>query len=95
MTDDQLIKFLRDEAFRCLEQGDNKILLDLLLEAAARIESFIDMYPYVSDLNTSVSGHWIDNADSYICSNCGYETNNPSKQVCGPNRCICCGCTMK
>lgn len=21
--------------------------------------------------------HWIDNADSYICPICGYETNNP------------------
>lgn len=24
--------------------------------------------------------HWIDNADSYICSSCGYECNNPTKK---------------
>jgi len=23
--------------------------------------------------------HWIDNADSYICPICGFETNNPNK----------------
>lgn len=23
--------------------------------------------------------HWIDNADSYICSECGFECNNPNK----------------
>lgn len=23
--------------------------------------------------------HWIDNADSYICPLCGYETNNPNR----------------
>lgn len=33
--------------------------------------------------------HWIDNADSYICSNCGYETNNPNKEPFG--RCPSCG----
>lgn len=23
--------------------------------------------------------HWIDNADSYICPDCGFETNNPNR----------------
>jgi len=23
--------------------------------------------------------HWLDNADSYICPQCGFETNSPSK----------------
>lgn len=34
--------------------------------------------------------HWIDNADSYICSRCGYETNNPNKERLGPNICPFC-----
>lgn len=34
--------------------------------------------------------HWIDNADSYICSNCGYEINNPNKTRYGAGRCPCC-----
>ena len=23
--------------------------------------------------------HWIDNADSYVCPVCGFETNNPNR----------------
>lgn len=32
--------------------------------------------------------HWIDNADSYICPVCGFETNNPNRFNC---RCPKCG----
>lgn len=38
--------------------------------------------------------HWIDNADSYICSNCGYETNNPEKEERCPWQCPRCGVRM-
>lgn len=38
--------------------------------------------------------HWIDNADGYICSECGYETNNPNKEVYGAWRCPKCGVNM-
>lgn len=31
--------------------------------------------------------HWIDNADSWICSMCGYESNNPNKEKYGSKRC--------
>ena len=39
--------------------------------------------------------HWIDNADSWICSMCGYESNNPNKEKYGSNRCPSCGEVMK
>lgn len=39
-------------------------------------------------------GHWIDNADSYICSECRYETNNPNNNPCGPGRCPRCFAKM-
>lgn len=38
--------------------------------------------------------HWIDNADSYICSECGFETDNPNKQSCGAGKCSRCGANM-
>ena len=31
---------------------------------------------------------WIDNADSYLCSVCGYETGNPNNHNC---KCPVCG----
>lgn len=31
--------------------------------------------------------HWIDNADSYICPICRFETNNPNKYDCKCPRC--------
>ena len=39
--------------------------------------------------------HWIDNADSWICSMCGYESNNPNKEKYGSKRCPSCGEVMK
>lgn len=38
--------------------------------------------------------HWIDNADSYICSACGYESNNPNKEKYGAGVCLNCGANM-
>lgn len=38
--------------------------------------------------------YWIDNADSYICSACGYECNNPNKLQNGPGRCPICNTIM-
>nr|DAI23081.1 MAG TPA: DNA-directed RNA polymerase [Caudoviricetes sp.] len=35
--------------------------------------------------------YWIDNADSYICSICGYECNNPNKEKYGADVCPNCG----
>lgn len=32
--------------------------------------------------------HWIDDADSYICPECGFKTNNPNKYY----KCICPRC---
>lgn len=32
--------------------------------------------------------HWIDNADSYICPICGFETNSPNRHNC---KCPICG----
>ena len=32
--------------------------------------------------------HWIDNADSYICPICGFETDNPNRFDC---KCPICG----
>lgn len=37
---------------------------------------------------------WLDNADSYICARCGYETGNPNKLPGGPWRCPRCGADM-
>lgn len=34
------------------------------------------------------STHWIDNADSYICPNCGFETDSPARYT----GCICPRC---
>ena len=39
--------------------------------------------------------HWIDNADSYICSACGYECNNPNKEKYGADVCPNCGTRME
>lgn len=39
--------------------------------------------------------HWIDNADSYICSSCGYESNNPNKEKYGAGVCPKCGAKME
>ena len=39
--------------------------------------------------------HWIDNADSYICSACGHEVDNPNKQTCGAGQCMYCGAYME
>ena len=38
--------------------------------------------------------YWIDNADSYICSICGYECNNPNKEKYGADVCPNCGAKM-
>ena len=38
--------------------------------------------------------YWIDNADSYICSICGYECNNPNKEKYGADVCPNCGTKM-
>ena len=38
--------------------------------------------------------YWIDNADSYICSACGYESNNPNKEKYGAGVCPACGAKM-
>lgn len=35
--------------------------------------------------------YWIDNADSYICSICGYECNNPNKEKYETDVCPNCG----
>lgn len=39
--------------------------------------------------------HWIDNADSYICSACGYECNNPNKGIYGAGVCPQCWAEME
>lgn len=36
-------------------------------------------------------GCWIDNGDRFICSQCGYECDDPKKLFCGPNVCPGCG----
>ena len=38
--------------------------------------------------------YWIDNADSYICSICGYECNNPNKEKYGADVCPNCRARM-
>ena len=38
--------------------------------------------------------YWIDNADSYICSICGYECNNPNKEKYRADVCPNCGARM-
>lgn len=38
--------------------------------------------------------YWKDNADSYVCSACGYECNNPNKLPGGPNECPECHAKM-
>ena len=38
--------------------------------------------------------YWKDNADSYVCSACGYECNNPHTLPGGPNECPECHAKM-
>lgn len=38
--------------------------------------------------------YWKDNADSYICSNCGFECNNPNELPYGAARCPKCMISM-
>lgn len=44
--------------------------------------------------NPRTDAHWVDNADSYKCSNCGYEINNPNKGVFGAEKCPKCFAVM-
>lgn len=38
--------------------------------------------------------YWKDNADSYLCSACGYECDNPNKLPDGPGECPRCHAKM-
>lgn len=38
---------------------------------------------------------WRDNADSYVCARCRYETGNPNKLPGGPWTCPRCGADMR
>ncbi len=60
--------------------------------------SFNNWEPKEADKDINVPGkkaHWIDNGDSYICSCCGHEVNNPNKQLCGAGKCSMCGAKME
>lgn len=39
-------------------------------------------------------GRWIDNADSYLCSVCGFETDNPNRNPAGSGFCPICKARM-
>lgn len=38
--------------------------------------------------------YWIDNADSYLCSDCGFECGNPNKLPFGDKMCPKCKANM-
>lgn len=40
------------------------------------------------------TAHWIDNADSYLCSRCGYESSNPNNEQYGAYECPRCHSVM-
>lgn len=46
--------------------------------------------PPNDQLTNVKTAHWIDNADSYICSQCGYECNNPNNERYGAAVCPRC-----
>ena len=47
-----------------------------------------------ADVEPVKRGLWKDNCDSYVCSNCGYETDNPNRNPCGSKRCPRCFAKM-
>ena len=89
------------QAFDNERDALNRIATAIHSNAYKRIE--IDVVPdensnryywQTNEVDTVRHGHWIDNADSYICSECRYETNNPNKNPCGPGRCPRCFAKM-
>lgn len=43
------------------------------------VSGVVSKEEYESVLEKEQNKNWIDNADSYICPDCGFETNNPNK----------------
>ena len=39
--------------------------------------------------------HWVDDADCWYCSKCGYESNNPNKEKYGAKMCPKCGANIE
>ena len=56
---------------------------------------FMEETPLPHGIGGLTMAHWIDNADSYICSSCGYECNNPNKEKYGAGVCPKCGAKME
>lgn len=80
----KIIKMLGDELQ--IEKDKNKELRRQLTEKQRELD----------DINDSrVEAKWLDNIDSYICSNCGYECNNPNKNKNGSGTCPSCGAKMR
>lgn len=40
------------------------------------------------------TGHWIDDADHWMCSECSYESGNPNLEPNGPEECPNCHARM-
>lgn len=40
------------------------------------------------------TGHWIDDADHWMCSECSYESGNPNLEPNGPGECPNCHARM-
>lgn len=49
---------------------------------------------YDGAINSTAHAHWIDNADSFLCSRCGYESSNPNNEKCGAYVCPKCHAVM-
>ena len=80
----KIIKMLGEELQ--IEKEKNEELRQQLTEKQRELD-------YINE--SRIEAKWLDNADSYICSNCGYECNNPNKNKYGSGTCPNCGAKMR
>lgn len=58
----------------------------IFMDGLGRLNAMIGRYKKTQE----GMAHWIDDADCYLCSRCGYESNNPNKERFGAYRCPHC-----
>lgn len=86
------------------KRGDELKLGDVFLLEPARFSIVGDGRPYTipfrycsacgRDLYTA-SAVWLDTEDTYVCSCCGFETDDPNKLRAGAGVCPACRSHMK
>lgn len=95
MAEKQLVERIAERLKNAYPQADRNNLCP-----AIYYDDFADIVDAVlDDIGASVDArtpptHWIDNADSYLCSKCGYESSNPNNEKYGADVCPKCHSIM-